>query len=124
MDNIIGANVTLQHNGQTVNAKIMERAIVSDGKHIAKYNHNPILYSRKYELELLDGVVDEYYHNIILENLLPQVYKEGRESIRMKQILYHKINKSSIREWKKGQIKKRTEATSGMERWNTVLYPS
>ena len=58
LDGLIGENVTLQHNGQTVKANIMKRAIGPDGKPIDKYNNNPILESRKYEVELLDGVVD------------------------------------------------------------------
>ena len=60
MDNIIGANVILKHNGQTVKAKITKRAIRPDGKHMGKYNYNSILDSRKYEVGLLDEVVDKY----------------------------------------------------------------
>ena len=78
MDDIIGADVTLQQNGHKVKAKIMKRAIGPDGKPIGKYNQKPILNSKKYEVELPDGVVDEYYHNILSENLLSQVDKEGR----------------------------------------------
>ena len=65
MAGLIGANVTLQHNGHTVKADIIKRYIGPDGKPIGKYNQNPIFYSRKYEVELPDGVVDEYYNNII-----------------------------------------------------------
>ena len=35
----------------------MKQAIGTDGKPIGKYDHNPILDSRKYEVELPDGVV-------------------------------------------------------------------
>ena len=82
----------------------MKQAIGPDGKPVGKYNQNPILDSRKYEVEILDGVVDEYYHNIISENLLSQVVEEERESILMKEISDHKINKYAIRELKKGLI--------------------
>ena len=61
-----------------VKANIMKRAIGPDGKPIDKYNQNPILESRKYEVELLDGVVDKYYHNIFSENLLSHIEEEGR----------------------------------------------
>ena len=50
LDSIIGVNVTIQHNGQTVKTKIMKRAIGPDGKPTGKYNQNPIFYSRKYEI--------------------------------------------------------------------------
>ena len=42
----------------------------------------------------------------------------------MKEISYHKIEKSVISEWKKGLIKKRMEATSQMEIQNNILDPS
>ena len=54
LDDLIGANNTLQHNGKIVMAKIMKQDIGTDGKPIGKYDHNPILDSRKYEGELLD----------------------------------------------------------------------
>ena len=68
--------VTLLHNGRTVKDNIMMRDIGPDGKPIGKYNQNPVLDSNKYEVELPDGVVDEYYHNILSENLLSQVDEE------------------------------------------------
>ena len=43
----------------------MKRAVGLDRDPIGKNNHSHILDSRKYELELPDGVVDGYYHNII-----------------------------------------------------------
>ena len=82
----------------------MKQDIGPNGNPIGKYNQNPILYSSKYKVELLDGLVDEYYHNILWENLLSQVDKEGRESILMKEISDNKIEKSAIRDWKKGVI--------------------
>ena len=54
----------------------MVLAIGPNGKPIEKYNKNPILDSRKYEVELLDGVMDEYYHRIFSENLVLQVDEE------------------------------------------------
>ena len=78
-----------------------------DWKPTDKYNQKPIFYSIKYEVELPDGVVDEYYHNVLSENLLSQVDKEGRESILMKEISDHNIDKYAIREWKKGLITKK-----------------
>ena len=59
MDGLIGANVTLQHIGYRVEAKITKQDIGPDGNTIGKYNQNPILESKKYEVELPDGVVDE-----------------------------------------------------------------
>ena len=51
--------------------------------------------------------MDEYYHNITLENLLSQVDEDGRELILTRGISYHNIDKSVIREWKKDLITKK-----------------
>ena len=51
----------------------MKQDIGYDGKPVGKYNQNPILGSRKYELELPDAVADEYYHDILSKNLLSTV---------------------------------------------------
>ena len=56
----------------------MTQAIGNYGNPIGKYNQNPILESNKYEVELSDGVVDEYYHNVLSEKLLSQVDNKGR----------------------------------------------
>ena len=65
LDNIIGMNVTLQHNGKMAKSKIIKQAIGPDGNPTGKYNHDSILDSRKYEVGLPDGVADEYHHNIL-----------------------------------------------------------
>ena len=77
-DGLICANITLQYNVQTLKAKIMKRSIGTDERPIGKYNHNHILDSRKYQVELTDRVVYEYHHNILLYSLQSQVDKEGR----------------------------------------------
>ena len=84
LEDIIGTNITLKHNGKTVKAKIMKRTIGPDGKPTGKYNQNPILDLSKYEVEIPDEVVDEYYHNILSENLLSKVDNKGREFMLMK----------------------------------------
>ena len=82
----------------------MKHDIGLDGKPIGTYNQNPILDSRMYEVEVPDGLMDEYYHMILLEKLLSQVDKGGREFMPMKEIADHNIEKYAIREWKKGII--------------------
>ena len=55
-------------------------------------------------MELPDGVVDEYYYNILLENLFSKDDEKGREFMLKKEISDHKIDKYAIRECKKGLI--------------------
>ena len=82
----------------------MKRSIGPDGKPIGNYNQNHILDLRKYKVELPYGLVDEYYHNIISENLFLQVDEKGREFVLMKEIIDHSTDRYGIRKWKKGLI--------------------
>ena len=114
LDDLIGANVTLQHNGQTVKGNSTKQAIIPDVNPTGKYNQNHILDTRKYEVELMHGVL----------------YEKGRESILIKEISYHNINKYSIRKWKKGPITTKgwtllVEGNYGTQEWiplNNITY--
>ena len=70
------------------------------GNQLASMIKKTVLDSRKYEVELPDGVMEEYYHNILSESLVSNVDEEGFE----KELPDHKIDKSAIREWRKGLI--------------------
>ena len=52
---------------------VRKRIIKNDGKTISVVNHNPLLYTRKYELQYLDGFMEEITANQISENVLSQV---------------------------------------------------
>ena len=52
--------------------------------------------SRQYELRLPDGTTEEYYANIIAENLFSQVPTEGRQYVLMKEICDHRKDETAI----------------------------
>ena len=72
--------LTLARNdgSELVDAKV-RRQLQQDkeGKPIGNAHHNPLLDSRKYEVEYADGQVEELTANIIAENLIAQVDEEG-----------------------------------------------
>lgn len=64
-------------------ACITSRAIDADGKSVGQSNPNPILDTRKYEVEFLDGSTETLMANIIAENLLSQIDDEGHRQLFM-----------------------------------------
>ena len=69
--------------------------------------------------------MDQYYHNIISENLLSQVDEEGRESMLMKEISDHNIDKSVNHGFEEvSHYNKRMKANRRMGKRNTILDPS
>ena len=58
---------------------------------------DPLLDSRKYEVEYADGYVDALTANIIAENLIAQVDKEGcRQMMLSKEIVDHRVMTDAI----------------------------
>ncbi len=58
---------------------------------------DPLLDSRKYEVEYADGYVDALTANIIAENLIAQVDKEGRRQMMLsKEIVDHRVMTDAI----------------------------
>jgi hypothetical protein len=49
-----------------------------------------------YEVELADGTTEEYYANVIAENLFAQVDSEGNQYVLMKEISDHRKDDSAI----------------------------
>ena len=57
------------------------------GKPIGEEHSNPIIGTRIYELEIPDGIVDEYAFNIIIENLIDQIDDHGWDTGILEEIL-------------------------------------
>ena len=76
-DLLINAKVLLPQGDSQQMAKVVRRAIDSDGLVIGEFNENPILNSLVYDVEYPDGAVKQYAANVIAENVLGQVDKSG-----------------------------------------------
>ena len=80
-----GDDATLQH------ATVKKRAVDDDGTPVGHPSTNPILDSRQYEVEFLDGTTETLAANVIAENLLAQVDEEGHRQLMMDEIMDHRV---------------------------------
>ena len=74
LDDLIGAQVSLPRKDRLpLLAIVKKRKLNYKGEPVGSPNPSPILDSRIYELEFLDGRIEEYSVNVILENMIDQV---------------------------------------------------
>ena len=62
-------------------AKVTKRLRYAQGLTIGTANDNPILYTRMYEVEYLDGFTTSMAANSIAENMFAQVDEEGNRHV-------------------------------------------
>jgi hypothetical protein len=67
-----------------------------EGRPIGRPSTNPLLDSRQYEVEFMDGEIEILTANIIAENLLAQVDEEGRRQMFIAEIEDHQINDDAV----------------------------
>ena len=79
-----------------VHAVVKKRKLDDHGLQIGTYNKNPLLDTREYEVEYIDGTVETLTANIIAENLLSQVDEEGHRQMLMHEIIDHRTNQNAI----------------------------
>ena len=89
-DQIINAEVQLQHGEEIVTGKVIQKPIRPDGQVTGTYDNKPYLNSIIYDMEFPDGQVKEYAANIIAENMLTQVDSDGMSTILMEAIVDHR----------------------------------
>ena len=66
-----------------------------DGRPTGRGHHNPLLDTRRYEVEI-DGIPHEYAANTIAENLYSQVDSEGQQQLIFREIIDHRKNEEAI----------------------------
>jgi hypothetical protein len=69
-DEYVGAQVMKPRPGGRIQGRITKRAKGEDRNPIGQQNNNYLLDTRVYEVELADGTSEEYYANVIAENLI------------------------------------------------------
>ena len=77
-------------------ARVKRRAVDQDGRPIGRPSNNPLLDSRRYEVEYLDGTTEVLTANIIAENLLAQVDDQGHCHLMIDEIEDHRKNSDAI----------------------------
>ena len=97
-DSYLGMEVNLMRPGEDVPRRgtVKKRIIDNDGKPIGIPNNNPMLDTRKYEVEFLDGTVDAYTANTLADNILNQVDDEGTRQMMLDEIIDHRKNEDAI----------------------------
>ena len=77
-------------DGSIEHAKVKRRAVDHLGDPIGIAHTNPMLDTRKYEVEYLDGNVEIMTANLIAENIMSQVDEHGHRQLLLDEIIDHK----------------------------------
>ena len=83
-------------DGALQHATVKRRKLDKDGVPIGTENKNPILDTRLYEVEFVDGTTEAITANVIAENLLAQVDAEGHRQLLLDEIIDHRTTSSAI----------------------------
>ena len=119
-ETFLNAKVLLPQNGAHMrSATVIGRSKTYDGMEIGKFNPNPELDTRVYDIMFPDGAIEQYASNIIAQNILDQVDTEGRHYQLFDKIINHRMdgNESKVKkgclstkghqlqvEWKDGTV--------------------
>ncbi|KAI2503175.1 Reverse transcriptase (RNA-dependent DNA polymerase) [Fragilaria crotonensis] len=79
-----------------VHVKVIKRLRDDKGNPVGTANVNILLDSRAYEVEFINGHVEELTANIIAENLIAQVDDEGCRQMMLEEILDHRTTSEAI----------------------------
>ena len=82
-------------DGSLRKGTVKKRLKGEDGRQIRHGHHNPLLDTRRYEVEI-DGIPHEYAANTIVGNLYSQVDSEGRQQLIFEEIIDHRKNEEEI----------------------------
>ena len=77
-------------------ARVKRRAIDVDGTPVGKPHTNPLLDTRRYEVQFHDGTVETVSANVIMENLLVQVDDKGHRQMLLQEIVDHRVMPDAI----------------------------
>ena len=106
-------------------ARVTKRLKDTNGLPIGLANENPILDTRMYEVQYLDGEKASLAANSIAENLFAQIDDDGNRQVLMDDIIGHRSNDHAVKQQDafivtKTGTKRRKETTKGWElliRW-------
>ena len=79
-------------------ARVTNRLKDANGLPIGLANKNPILDTRMYEVEYLDGERTSFAANNIGENLFAQIDNEGNRQVLMDEIIGHRSNEHTVKQ--------------------------
>jgi hypothetical protein len=97
-DTYLNMEITLPRGAATDGqyAKVTKRMRDENGMPIGTANDNPILDSRVYEVEFLDGHKEAMAANTIAENMFAQVDEEGNRHVILEEIIDHRTDGHAV----------------------------
>jgi hypothetical protein len=97
-DKYIGTELILGIGlGNERRGRVTKRAKGLYGEEVGRAHTNPLFDTREYVVEFTDGTEENYFANVIAENMFAQVDGEGRQYLLMKEITDHRRNESAVR---------------------------
>ena len=96
-DTYVNMEIALPRDGDGPEfARVTKRLRDANGLPIGTANDNPILDTRLYEIEYLDGHKSSLAANTIAENIFAQVDDEGNRYVLLDAIADHRVNGSQL----------------------------
>ena len=101
-------------------ATVKRRALDVNGEPMGNAHKNPLLDSRQFEVEYIDGTIETLSANIIAESILAQIDDEGHRQLLLDEIVDHRMDKNAEIGRDQKNYKKISRTTKGWElcvRW-------
>ena len=96
-ENFLNMELALPRDGEEpAYARVRKRMRDDNGNPVGRAHSNPILDTRMFEVEFLDGTTQALTANVIAENLFAQVDSEGRRLMLLKEIVDHRADRNAV----------------------------
>ena len=95
-DNYVSAELQLANGDRMERAKVLRRHRNADGSLIGTRDDNPVLDTRVYDVEFLDGSIKQYAANVIAENMYSQIDSDGYHIMLLDEITDHRKNGHAV----------------------------
>jgi hypothetical protein len=97
-DKYIGTELILGVGlGNERRGRVTKRAKGLYGEEIGRAHTNPLFDTREYVVEFTDGTEENYFANVIAENMFAQVDSEGRQYLLLAEITDHRRNGLAVK---------------------------
>ena len=95
-DRYLNTELMLDRGGEVLNGTVKRRKRDIDGTLVGTSNGNPILDTREYLVELIDGSEETYSANTIVLNMYIQVDSEGKSYLLLNEITNHRREADAV----------------------------
>ena len=76
--------------------RVVKRAKGTTGEPIGRAHANPLFDTREYVVEFTDGTTENYFANVIAENMYAQIDSEGRQYQLLQEIVDHRSDNTAL----------------------------